>query len=153
MEKKTNEDNAPKWPYELFGVECGDGWKKLLPPLFEKIEEYNKELADEDKIVIEQIKEKFGELRIYLSYYPEEIKKLVNELENQAAKTCELCGSTEDVGLKVSGWCTTLCRKCAKEIAKKSGLVVFRKYENGKVNIYRIYDDGKEELVDPKTLP
>ena len=149
MAEKTNEDNAPKWPYELFGVECGDGWKQLLPPLFEKIEEYNKDLADEDKIVIEQIKEKFGELR----YYPEEIKKLVNELEFQAAKTCELCGSTEDVGLKVDGWCTTLCRKCAKDIAKRKGMTVFRKYEDGKVNIYRIYDNGTEEIVNPKEMP
>lgn len=57
MKEKTNE--KLQTPYELFGVECGDGWKGLLKPIFDYIEKYNSEHT-KNPIVIEQVKEKFG---------------------------------------------------------------------------------------------
>ena len=41
MKEKTND--KLQTPYELFGVECGDGWKGLLKPIFDYIEKYNSE--------------------------------------------------------------------------------------------------------------
>lgn len=57
MKEKTND--KLQTPYELFGVECGDGWKGLLKPIFDYIEKYNSEHT-KNPIVIEQVKEKFG---------------------------------------------------------------------------------------------
>ena len=66
-------------PYELFGVECGEGWHELLKPVFDYIENYNKDKSDENKIIVEQVKEKFGTLRFYCSFYTDELEKLIEE--------------------------------------------------------------------------
>lgn len=55
------ENDNPKWPFELFGVECGEGWYPLIKPIFEYIEEYNKNKEkEEDKMKVLQCKEKFA---------------------------------------------------------------------------------------------
>ena len=51
------DNNEPKEPYELFGIECGEGWKKLYQPIIDYIDEYNKDKEGVDKIEIYQIKE------------------------------------------------------------------------------------------------
>ena len=41
--------------------ECGSGWDKIIEPLINYVEDYNKKAEkEEDKIIIAQIKEKFG---------------------------------------------------------------------------------------------
>lgn len=106
-------------PYELFGVECGEGWHELLKPVFDYIENYNKDKSDENKIIVEQVKEKFGTLRFYCSFYTDELEKLIEEAENKSDVTCESCGSTKDVG-KTGGWIRTICKKCVEDMAKDS---------------------------------
>lgn len=128
-------------PYKLFGVECGDGWKDILAPIFEYIENYNKNKSEDDKIIIEQVKEKFGTLRFYCSFYTDELENLINDAEKKSDITCELCGSTDNVG-KTGGWITTMCYNCAKKNAKnsKNGIIWFN---NG---VKHIFDkDGNEK--------
>lgn len=60
-----------------------------------------------------QIKEKFGELRVYMSYYNEEIEKFINEAEELSRKTCERCGAPGEQ--KGGGWIVTLCDECDKK--------------------------------------
>ena len=59
LERKEHPERfTPQWSYELFGVECGEGWKGLYQPIIDYISKYNEE--HDDKFEIHQIKEKFG---------------------------------------------------------------------------------------------
>lgn len=112
----TNKFNAePQEPYELFGIECGKGWNKLIIPILDYIDIYNSGQKEEDKIHILQIKEKFGGLRIYVSPKPPELSKMIEDAEDQSYKVCEFCGSTEDVKQTSSGWIKTLCKNCREK--------------------------------------
>jgi len=53
--KGTEASPKPQEPYELFGVECGDGWKDIIKPLFEWIEKYNNENPN-NVIEIQQVR-------------------------------------------------------------------------------------------------
>ena len=108
-----------KYPYELFGVECGPGWKSLYQPIIDYVEMYNKE--HESKIEITQIKEKFAGLRIYVDNPTEELKLMIYEAESKSFYMCEDCGSTENIGTIGSGWYRTLCRNCAQKQVNKTG--------------------------------
>ena len=50
-----------KTPWELFGVECGEGWFSLIEPILQYIQSYNKDKAEKYQIVLYQIKEKWAE--------------------------------------------------------------------------------------------
>lgn len=102
----------PQEPYELFGIECGKGWNKLIIPILDYIDLYNS--GHDDKIEILQIKEKFGGLRIYTSFSTPELDQLIDDAEEQSFKTCEYCGSTENVS-QTTGWIKTLCSKCMRK--------------------------------------
>ena len=91
-EKENQPKVEPKEPYELFGIECGEGWSKLYQPIIDYIEEYNKDKEGEDKIEIWQIKEKFGFLTIYVSRNTDELRKMIKDAEAKSYHTCEICG-------------------------------------------------------------
>lgn len=62
-----------------------------------------------DKVYVQQVKEKFGTLRIYVSGADEAIRGMINMTEMMSFKTCEVCG---DSGRKRNGgWIRTLCDK------------------------------------------
>lgn len=106
-----------KEPFELFGVECLSGWKKLIKPLFDYIAEYNLNKPDHEQIQILQVKEKFAGLRFYVSHYTEELQKLIDDAEKKSYTVCEECGNEENVGvLKIGGWYYTRCRNCAQKL-------------------------------------
>lgn len=47
-----------------WGFSCGDGWYKILAELFTKIDQ-----IAPNKVTLDQVKEKFGGLRIYYTYH------------------------------------------------------------------------------------
>lgn len=99
-----------------WGFECGRGWEKLLEEFFEELDKV--ELPE--NFLINQIKSKFGTLRIYTSTYNEATHKLISKYEKIAEKTCEYCGH-KNAKLRSGGWWVTLCDKCfeAKEEVRK----------------------------------
>jgi len=107
--EKINE--GPKWPFELFGIECNDGWKHLYEPILEKIVEYNKEHED-NPIEVHQIKEKFGTLRIYLSHYTDELSDMIDKAEGESEHTCEICGKHIEGPIVEHYWIYPMCREC-----------------------------------------
>lgn len=134
-------------PYEEFGIECGNGWKPLLKPIFDYIEEYNK--SHEDKITIFQIKEKFGGLRVYVDGATLELHNLIENAEYLAEDTCEICGSTKNVGKK-AGWITTCCIECAKNIAKNRNQTI-RWIPNNLTKPYKWFEispDGEVKKIE-----
>lgn len=137
---RTEAYPKPELPYDLFGVECGQGWHKLLEPVLDYINNWNKE-NPEAPIIIEQIKEKFARLEIYVEHSTPELNKLIEEAKERAYKTCEFCGDTTDVGMymTIGHWYTTLCRKCAIEKSTKA------RYFAGK---WKSYNDNNTYIVE-----
>ena len=112
------ENNELKEPYELFGVECDRGWYDIIKPLFAYIEEYNKKNPD-NKIVVQQCKEKWGELRYYVNHGDKTLYDMIDKAEKESWKTCEHCGSKENV-IHTEGWIWTVCKDCLQKAVKKS---------------------------------
>lgn len=127
--------------YGAFGIETGNGWYAILHNLCSNIsQELNAAGIDNQSIVIDQIKEKYGTLRFYYHFegddigihafdcitpsgieslrikskgecYKDRIAELVSECEDLSGKTCEMCGS--DAVLRTDlGWIRTLCNTC-----------------------------------------
>ena len=133
----------PQEPFELFGVECGKGWDELIQPIFAWIEKYNKEHED-NPIIIEQVKEKFGGLRFYVSYEPDELSRMIRKAEGDSYGICETCGSKIDVG-HTYGWIQTICRKCIQKQVNESGWknqVKWKSKDDGAIHL--ITKEGEE---------
>ena len=138
-------DTDPKSSFELFGVECGNGWKSLYQPLVDWVEKYNSE--HEDKIEIRQIKEKFGGLRFYVSSYPDELFDLIGKAEEESYRVCEFCGTRENVGLTVGGWYTTICLDCLQKSLKERNIKPFDKWRrNSDKKVFIVFPDSVEEV-------
>lgn len=112
-------DNEPKEPYELFGIECGEGWKGLYQPIIDYIEDYNKDKEDEDKIEIYQIKEKFGTLSFYVSKKTDELRKMIEDAEAESYHVCEMCGRHINKQIVEHHWIYPMCRECYDDMKTK----------------------------------
>ena len=134
-------ENKCYTPIELFGVECGNGWKDLLTPIIDYVNEYNKDKKEEEKIEFIQIKEKYGGLRVYTNFGTKELFDLIEKAEEESYDVCEDCGTRENVGFKTNGWLRTLCLDCAKNEAKTLHSTV--KWErNSDKKMFNINVDG-----------
>jgi hypothetical protein len=89
-----------------WGFECGNGWYDILDRAFTKLVE----LKLED-FYIEQVKEKYGGLRIYTNYTNDEIEKIIDQAEHEAEKTCEMCGEPSKIASE-NHWYSTECVDC-----------------------------------------
>ena len=98
-----------RYPIGL-GLECGEGWYQIIDEALEK-------LSKIDEVVLFQIKEKFGGLRIYVGDKPSEHNKEIGDIihaaEEKAWKTCEYCGKPGKT--KGGGWILTLCDECEEK--------------------------------------
>ena len=111
-------NEEPKYPFELFGIECGEGWKHLYEPILEYIVKFNEEHKD-NPIEVHQIKEKFGELRVYLSYYTDELSKMIDNAEEESEKTCEICGKHINGPIVEHNWIYPMCDECYNEMDER----------------------------------
>lgn len=103
-----------KTPWELFGVECGEGWFSLIELILQYIQSYNKDKAEEYQIVVYQIKEKWGILQLEIGNYPNELAKMIEAAEKASTTTCEKCGAPGSLR-EFGGWYKTLCDDCWEE--------------------------------------
>lgn len=113
------------------GIECGQGWFYLIETTCGLSQEIrnsvDRQYPDvQFSVHVLQIKEKFGNLRIYLGYkYAENLapeqEKVVEKAKtailaysnfacNLSEKVCELCGAPGTQN--VAGWIRTLCTDC-----------------------------------------
>lgn len=101
-----------------WGMEIGDGWYWIMDTLCESITVYCKNNKLELP-TFKQVKEKFGELRVYNDSNNDIINGMIFLAELQSLRTCEKCGShTEDVNRKGRSYMITLCKKCRKKLEK-----------------------------------
>lgn len=89
--------------------ECDTGWNKLICDCIQELIDagWDKEIA--------QIKEKFGGLRFYPGGCTDKQWEIIRKYEELSYKTCESCGSTEDVTTEGPGWIQSLCKNCRNE--------------------------------------
>jgi hypothetical protein len=90
--------------YDLFGVECGPGWRSIIEPLMER--------CQKEGVSIFQIKEKFGGLRFYVGPASDDLHKAIHESEDKSFTICEQCGAPGQ--LRSDGWIRTLCDEHAE---------------------------------------
>lgn len=78
----------------------GAGWAPLVHKIFDEKEKY-------PHIVIDQVKEKWGGLRVYSAPMHAEFDKFVADVGRQSFYICEVCGNVGT--LRGGGFYQTLC--------------------------------------------
>lgn len=120
-------------PYGGFAI--GPGWWPIIEQLCKKIQSHttwindqrNRQLANNptnsvvpdyvEPVVVNQIKEKFGDLRFYYEGGDLYIRGLVSMAEEWAGNTCEECGKPGKT--REGGWIKTLCDEHEAERQRK----------------------------------
>ena len=110
-----------------WGCEVGNGWYELLSSVCWRIFQHEKNIEDTKRILadqpekikaeleyfpvkFDQIKEKYGGLRIYFTGGDDYVDGIVSMAEEYSYKVCEVCGNTGKPNK--GGWITTLCDNC-----------------------------------------
>lgn len=88
-----------------FGIECGSGWSRIIHSACECLEDTG--------VRFDQIKEKFGLLRIYYTAKKDTdgfVSGVIRMAESISGKTCEQCGNPGSI--RGGGWLVCLCDSC-----------------------------------------
>ena len=95
-----------------FGIQVLGGWYHILYRLSFSISTVVSEKnLDPQEYCYEQIKEKFGLLRVYMfGGMTEEMAQAIQRAEEESAKTCEVCGREGQQMNK--GWMRVRCNDC-----------------------------------------
>ena len=111
-----------------FGVECNLGWYDLISSVCWMIKQHEDNIVNQtawmqkenpdykcefSPVAFDQVKEKFGGLRIYFSGGDDYVEGLVSMAETMSYKICEVCG--EKGSSNDQGWIRTLCENCKLE--------------------------------------
>lgn len=121
-------ENRHKTPMQSpmsFGIECGLGWYEILSNVCwmikqheRNIEGYRKYLEKNDPeklasipeyfpVKFDQVKEKYGGLRLYFSGGDDYVEGLVSMAEAISYYTCEVCGNKGEANK--GGWIRVRC--------------------------------------------
>lgn len=110
-----------------WGIEAGNGWYDIISSICWMIKQHEnnvkwqteyKQKTDPDyqsdyfPVKFDQIKEKYGGLRMYFSGGDEYVEGLVSMGEAMSYKICEICGNKGEPNK--GGWISTLCDGCRK---------------------------------------
>jgi hypothetical protein len=86
--------------------DCPPGWADVVLPLLDTLSEMG--------ATIEQVKEKFGGLRVYATApceVSDKVQDLIVQAEEKCAKRCQTCGRPGTLRNR-SGYMATLCDDC-----------------------------------------
>ncbi len=123
----SNRTKSPMQSPMCFGIECNNGWYELLGSVCWRVSQHEKNIEDRKRILadkpekikneleyspvkFDQIKEKYGGLRIYFSGGDDYVDGIVSMAEEYSYKVCEVCGNSGKPNK--GGWISTLCDKC-----------------------------------------
>jgi hypothetical protein len=95
------------------GFEAGPGWEKLIDTLCSVLERDILHLPEEvmADVYCDQVKEKFGGLRFYMSQSTPHMDGAISLAESMSFHICEDCGMPGQ--LRIGGWYRTLCNEHA----------------------------------------
>lgn len=129
----ANKDKTPIQSPMSFGIECNDGWYDIISSVCWMIKQHednkrwqkewrekqNQQIKDSMEISIEgdepeyfpvkfdQIKEKYGGLRVYFSGGDQYIEGLVSMAEAMSYHICDVCGNKGEANK--GGWISVRC--------------------------------------------
>ena len=130
----TEKDLLEKYPFttlkNIWSLELVDGnWYGLIPTGWRKA--FGKELLEEMAAeyetfskeykhywVVEEIKEKYGELRIYTGPTTNNMLDVINKYTKLSRHRCIECG--EPCKQRNVGWIFTMCDKCFNELQNRT---------------------------------
>lgn len=116
MTEEEMQEHFPKTYPKIFegqygGIAVGAGWFNILNNACGLIQSYinwkNRESQVVPQVVAEQVKEKFGGLRFYVSGGDSYTSGVIAMAEEMSMSTCEECGAVGQRG--GTGWISTLC--------------------------------------------
>ena len=103
------------------GFYVGPGWLPIVDRALGRLVEAGWDRG------LEQVKQKFCQLRIYLScslgyvedgkWYPNDLGKIVNEAADECDRVCEVCGGERES--KGGGWGLAACNACKRDLEEK----------------------------------
>jgi hypothetical protein len=120
-----------------WGIECNNGWYELLASVCWRVSQHEKNIEDRKRILadqpekikaeleyfpvkFDQVKEKYGGLRIYFSGGDDYVDGIVSMAEEYSYKVCEVCGNAGKPNK--GGWITTLCESCREKTCQTQQL-------------------------------
>jgi hypothetical protein len=129
----SNKDKTPRESPMCFGIETGNGWYEILDSLCWKIKQHednkrwqkewenkkNQEIKDSMgfsiqgtteeyfSVKFDQVKEKYGGLRVYFSGGDKYVEGLVGMAESISYSICEICGNKGEANK--GGWISVRC--------------------------------------------
>jgi hypothetical protein len=127
----SNKDKGIQNSCMAWGCECGNGWYEIISSVCwmikhhednkrwrkEYLEKNEPERLSEEQeyfpVKFDQVKEKYGGLRLYFSGGDEYVEGLVSMAEAMSYKICEVCGNKGQPNK--GGWITTLCESCREK--------------------------------------
>jgi hypothetical protein len=133
----SNKDKDIMSSCMAWGIECGNGWFDIISPLCFMIKNHENNIVWQTEykqkqdaqiqknfgikieegneyipVKFDQVKEKFGGLRIYFSGGDDYVEGLVSMAGAMSYKICEVCGDRGSPN--ENGWISTLCEGCRK---------------------------------------
>jgi len=105
---KENMNDLIKYCNKIITIEdltksVGPGWKKLIIDLCQ--------LCIKHDVTVLDVKEKYGQLRFYVGWAPDELHNAIEAAEKESLTICEACGARGKLR-NSHGWLLTLCGKC-----------------------------------------
>ena len=122
-----DKDLGPRQTLMCFGIEPGDGWFALIMDLSKNLERLIRKQSRwwkrlycwlrrypcyRSKAV--QVMEKYGALRLYLSFGTQEMHDLIDKAEEVSEVTCEVCGKPGALTWR-GGWLVCRCEACGRK--------------------------------------
>ena len=143
----TNKNGFIDDLYTAFGCEFGDGWYELIWNLCIEIEKEYIQYPNAPELIIIQAKEKFGGLRLYVSFkdnpvsihaidilgqgtirakkpdvndkeFCNRIYDIIDKYEIKSETVCEVCGKDGEIR-NTTGWIQTRCNECEENFMKE----------------------------------
>lgn len=100
------------------GFSCDPGWYPLLDRLFGDIDAIRREDALTG-IKVAQVKQKLGELRVYVQGGNNRVNDRIRQAEAEAIVSCEGCGETSPGVRSIGGYITNACDPCLDKRKRK----------------------------------
>lgn len=110
---------SPQETAMCWGLSCGDGWYWLIDQLCSYLQ-WGTDKNEETQVIANQVKEKFGGLRFYVSGANKEQHAVINFAEKLSYSICERCGKMgDDVKTNDKGWIVTVCDDCRGSLGSR----------------------------------
>lgn len=101
----------PSFDYDFTMLDfVPDGWKDLFLEMCEELSSVLKGKENEKTFRFDEIKEKWGELRMYTAGSSQETEVIIDKYAEKSRKTCIRCGAAATRMSK--GWICPYCDKC-----------------------------------------